>query len=101
MVACPSYREGFGVACAEGMAHGKPVVASRVGGLLDLVVDGETGLVVEPGDIPGLRDALERLLDDRELRLRLGEAGRERAIERFAWPHVTAELIRAYGETLA
>ena len=98
VVACPSYREGFGVACAEAMAHGKPVVASRVGGLLDLVVDGETGLVVEPGDVGGLRDAIERLLADRELRRRLGAAGRERAIERLSWPRVTAELIRAYGD---
>ncbi len=45
VVACPSHREGFGVACAEAMAHGRAVVASDVGGLRDLVVDGETGLL--------------------------------------------------------
>jgi len=101
VVACPSYREGFGVACAEAMAHGKPVVASRVGGLLDLVVDGETGLVVEPGDVEGLRNALARLLGDRELRRRLGEAGRRRAIERLSWGEVTEALVKAYREVLA
>ena len=61
----PSHREGFGVVCAEAMAHGRPVVASAVGGLLDLVVDGETGMHVPPGDVDALRDALERLLGDR------------------------------------
>ena len=48
VVACPSHREGFGVACAEAMAHGRAVVASDVGGLRDLVADGETGLLVPP-----------------------------------------------------
>ena len=55
VVAVPSHREGFGVACAEAMAHGRPVVASAVGGLLDLVVDGETGLLVPPRDVDALR----------------------------------------------
>ena len=101
VVACPSYREGFGVVCAEAMAHGKPVVASRVGGLIDLVLDGETGLLVDPGDIEGLRAALERLLGDRELRRTLGEAGRRRAIERLSWDEVTEALKRAYRDALA
>jgi glycosyltransferase involved in cell wall biosynthesis len=48
VVACSSLREGFGVACAEAMAHGRPVVASAVAGLRDLVIDGETGLLVPP-----------------------------------------------------
>jgi glycosyltransferase involved in cell wall biosynthesis len=97
-VACPSHREGFGVACAEAMAHGRPVVASAVGGLLDLVQDGETGLLVPPGDVDRLRSALRRLLDDEELRHRLGAAGRTRAEEYLAWPRVTQLTLRAYDE---
>jgi glycosyltransferase involved in cell wall biosynthesis len=96
VVACPSRREGFGVACLEAMAHARPVVASAVGGLRDLVVDGETGLLVPPRDPEALRSALERLLGDRELRLRLGAAGRERARERFSWDSVTEATIAAY-----
>jgi glycosyltransferase involved in cell wall biosynthesis len=97
VLACPSHREGFGVACLEAMAHGRPVVASAVGGLLDLVVDGETGVHVPPGDVPALRAALERLLGDRELRRRMGEAGRRRAAERFSWDAVTRQTVELYA----
>ena len=100
VVAVPSYREGFGVVCAEAMAHGRPVVASAVGGLLDLVVDGETGLHVPPGDVGALRAALARLLGDRDLRRRLGDAARERIRERFSWDAVTAATLDAYREAL-
>jgi glycosyltransferase involved in cell wall biosynthesis len=98
VVACPSRREGFGVACLEAMAHGRPVVATHVGGLRDLVVDGETGLVVPPRDPQALRTALRRLLGDRELRHRLGHGGRERARERFSWAAVTDATLQAYAE---
>jgi glycosyltransferase involved in cell wall biosynthesis len=98
VVACPSRREGFGVACAEAMANGRPVVASAVGGLLDLVADGETGLLVPPGDVERLRAALRRLLDDAELRRNLGAAARRRAEERLAWPRVTELLLHAYAD---
>jgi glycosyltransferase involved in cell wall biosynthesis len=100
VVAVPSHREGFGVACAEAMAHARPVVASAVGGLLDLVVDGETGVLVPPRDVPALRGALERLLADPDLRRRLGEAGRARVQERFSWPAVTDATIAAYEDAL-
>ena len=100
VVACPSYREGFGVVCAEAMAHGKPVVASAVGGLLDLVADGETGILVPPGDVDALRKALARLLEDRPLRERMGAAARERVSARFAWPAVTRATLEAYETAL-
>jgi glycosyltransferase involved in cell wall biosynthesis len=98
IVVCPSRREGFGVACLEAMSHGRPVVATGVGGLRDLVVDGKTGLVVPPRDPPALRAALRRLLADRELRRRLGAAGRQRAQERFSWAAVTDATLAAYAD---
>jgi glycosyltransferase involved in cell wall biosynthesis len=100
VVACPSHREGFGVACLEAMAHGRPVVAGDVGGLRDLVVDGETGYLVRPRDVPALRAALEGLLADGDLRRRLGAAGRERARQRFSWDAVTKATLAAYDEAL-
>ena len=100
VVACPSHREGFNVVCAEAMAHGRPVVAGAVGGLLDLVVDEETGLLVPPGDVGGLRAALERLLGDQALRRRLGAAARERARTHFSWNLVTDATVAAYDEAL-
>ncbi len=96
IVVCPSISEGFGVVCAEAMAHGKPVVASAVGGLLGLVVDGETGLLVPPGDTVALRAAIERLLGDRELRHRLGQGARERIIDMCSWNEVTRRTLAAY-----
>jgi glycosyltransferase involved in cell wall biosynthesis len=97
VVACPSHREGFGVAALEAMSHGRPVVAGAVGGLLDLVVNGETGILVEPGNVPALRAALQRLLGDVELRRRMGEAGRKRAADHFGWDAVTRKTLDVYA----
>jgi glycosyltransferase involved in cell wall biosynthesis len=98
VVACPSRREGFGVVCAEAMAHGRPVVASAVGGLLDLVADGETGLLVPPRDVAALRAALERLQADRGLRQRLGTNARERVRSYCSWDTVIDSLLSAYAD---
>ena len=95
VVACPSRREGYGVVAREAMAYGRPVVATAVGGLLDAVEDGVTGLLVPPRDPAALRAAIERLLGDAELRrtarrrgtggsLESGSRGRRRPRRRFA-----------------
>lgn len=100
VVACPSRREGYGVAAREAMAYGRPVVASAVGGLLEAVEDGVTGLLVPAGDAGALRSALERLLDDPALRARLGEAGRRRAAELFSHESATRATLAAYHAAL-
>jgi len=81
----------------EAMACGRPLVASAVGGLPDLVAEGETGLLVPPGDAPALRDALSRLLLDPALRERMGLAARARA-RRFTVSAVTDRLEQIYAE---
>jgi glycosyltransferase involved in cell wall biosynthesis len=76
------------------------VVASAVGGLRDLVVDGGTGLLVPPGDVAALRAALERLLADADLRGRLGAAARARAAEHFSWARSVSLTVSAYEDAL-
>jgi glycosyltransferase involved in cell wall biosynthesis len=98
VVACPSRREGYGVVARQAMAHGRPVVATAVDGLVDAVQDGETGLLVPPGDVHALRSALERLLADGELRHRLGKAARahaERAFTLTSAARLTIDVYRA------
>lgn len=96
VVVAPSDREGFGVAAAEAMAFGRPIVAAAGGALLELVADEETGLLVPPRDAPALRKAVQRLLGDPELRERLGRAARARARERFGWDAVIGQTLGVY-----
>jgi glycosyltransferase involved in cell wall biosynthesis len=80
----PSHAEGLPLVVLEAMAQGRPVVATAVDGTPELVVDGETGILVRPGDVEGLARALERVLADPDEAARLGAAGRERALEQFS-----------------
>jgi glycosyltransferase involved in cell wall biosynthesis len=98
VIVAPCEREGFGLAAAEAMAFGRPVVAAAGGALLELVTDGETGLLVPPRDVTALRAGVERLLRDPELRDRLGRAARARARERFGWDAVIERTLELYGE---
>jgi phosphatidylinositol alpha-1,6-mannosyltransferase len=88
--------EGFGISYLEAGFHGKPVVGYRSGGVAEAVVDGETGLLVEEGNIEALADAMERLVTDTALRQRLGEGGRCRAGQ-FSWD-TTARIVLSAGE---
>jgi glycosyltransferase involved in cell wall biosynthesis len=80
----------------EAMAHGKPVVASRIGGIPELVVDGETGVLFEPGDAGELRSHVSRLMGDPSLRARMGAAGRIRAEKQFSIEKHNANLMETY-----
>jgi glycosyltransferase involved in cell wall biosynthesis len=94
------WEEPFGMVALEAMEAGRPVVASSVGGLADLVVHGESGLLVPPGDTAALREAIMRLLTDRSLADRMGVAAARRAAE-FRADSVIPKLLSAYEEVLA
>ena len=98
VVVLPSYREGLPLCVIEAMAHGRPVVATAVGGIPELVEDGVTGFLVEPGDAAGLREALHCVLADPLLRRRMGREGRRRIVERCSLDAVTDATLDAYRQ---
>ncbi|MBT0769632.1 glycosyltransferase [Kineosporia sp. J2-2] len=100
VVATPWY-EPFGIVPLEAMAVGRPLVGSAVGGLLDTVKDGETGILVPPRDPGALAAALRRLAGDEELRARMGRAARRRAERHYGWSRVAEQVEEAYRSVAA
>lgn len=92
--------EGSSLVTLEAMAHGLPVVATRAGGIPDKVVDGETGALVEPGDVAGLARAVEALLAAPGKGRAWGERGRERCLRLFSWSRIVDRVLALYGELL-
>jgi glycosyltransferase involved in cell wall biosynthesis len=92
----PSRMEPFGIVNLEAMAAGKAVVASRVGGVPEVVRDGESGLLIPPADVPALAAALRQVGTDDVLRERLGAAGRKRVLD-FTWPAIARAFYEIYA----
>jgi starch synthase len=96
--ACPSLYEPLGIVNLEAMACGTAVVASRVGGIPEVVADGETGLLVPPDDPAALAGALNALVRDPARAAMLGQQGRKRAVAEFGWPAIAAQTAALYAE---
>lgn len=97
----PSLMEGFGIAVVEAMAMGKAVVGTRTGGLPEVIVDQDTGLLVPPENAPALAEAIDMLLNDSGRRERFGRAGRIRAITHFSIEAMMRGLTSIYEEQIA
>lgn len=101
IVVCTPWYEPFGIVPLEAMATGLPVVASSVGGLIDTVVHGRTGLLVPPRDAQATAVAISDLLEDDDRLKAFGEAGRQRMQARYSWTRVAADTARVYAATVA
>jgi glycosyltransferase involved in cell wall biosynthesis len=100
VVVVPSMGEGFGMVALEAMERSRPVIAAAIGGLGELVRDGETGVLVPAGQAGPLADAIVRVAGDLELAKRMGEAGRKRALSRFLQRYCTDRTELLYDQAL-
>jgi glycosyltransferase involved in cell wall biosynthesis len=100
IVVVPSLGEGFGMVALEAMERARPVIASSVGGLPEIVADGETGLVVPPADVDALADAIFALAADLPKAAQMGAAGRVRALEQFTPERCVERIEELYVRAL-
>ncbi|HYH04034.1 MAG TPA: glycogen synthase [Bacillota bacterium] len=98
MFICPSVYEPFGIINLEAMACGAPVVASRVGGIKEVVVDGETGILVEPNQPAELAEAIRKLNANPDLITKFQAAGRKRVEQHFGWDVIAGRTIELYRD---
>ena len=96
--AAPSLYEPFGIMNLEAMACERPVVSTRVGGIVDVVIHNKTGLLTSPSDPEGLVEAINTILSEPEMGERMGRAGRQRVVEMFTWKRVANETLSLYKE---
>jgi glycosyltransferase involved in cell wall biosynthesis len=99
MLVQPSFSESFGMPVVEAMSSALPVVASDVDALPELVLDGQTGLLVNPDNPPQLAEALLRVLEDPVKARAMGERGRARVLDGFSW-EATVQELESYYRTL-
>jgi glycosyltransferase involved in cell wall biosynthesis len=91
-----TWQEAFGLVLVEAMGCGKPIVSTRVGGIPEVVVDGETGFLVEPGDAAGLASRIGLLCEDAEVRARLGGMARRAAVQKFGIDRMVDDVVALY-----
>jgi Glycosyltransferase len=91
--------ESFGIVNLEAMACGVPIVASKIGGIPDVVKDGENGLLVPPWDSEALADVIIYLLENEDIREKMGNIGREK-VEGYSWARIAEETEKVYKEVL-
>jgi len=96
----PSYVEGLPMAILEAMAHGLPIIATRVGAIGEAVSDGQEGFLIDPGEVAALADRMCRLAGDPDLRQRMGEAARRRAEAEFSLDTMVDRIVALYDEVL-
>jgi len=96
----PTLYEGLPKVVLEAMACGLPVVTTRVSGNTDVVVNGETGVLIEPQSVEQLQDAILNLLSDPEMMRQMGLRGRQRALEKFTWERAAKQVLDVYDEIL-
>jgi glycosyltransferase involved in cell wall biosynthesis len=96
----PAWMEGLGVSLLEAAACGVPIIATRVGGIPEIVLDGVNGFLIEPGDSRQLAEAMCRLLDQPETAGAFGQAGRRLALERYSLARMVENNYRAYVSLL-
>jgi glycosyltransferase involved in cell wall biosynthesis len=96
----PSIREEFGVAAVEAQAMEIPVVATKVGGVPEVVLDGETGILVAPGNIEQLAQAVLTLIENPALRRQMGERGRRHVLANYRWEDNAALMEKLYQQFL-
>ncbi len=93
-----SFFEGLGRVLLESMIQGKPVIATKVGGIVDVVDDGKTGILVPPGDVTALAEAMITLIADEDLRIRMGKAGRAKIDAKFSAQTMVSQIKIVYEE---
>lgn len=101
VIAFPTLRtESFGLVALEAMSCGKSIVASRIGGIMEIIEDGMDGILVEPGDVSDLENKLQNILGDESLRTELGKNARKKIINKFSLDRMVDETINVYQEVL-
>jgi glycosyltransferase involved in cell wall biosynthesis len=100
MFVLPSLKEGFPKTLLEAMACGKPVIVSDIPGVREVVENGSSGILVPPGDSEALAQAIVKLLNEKDLRLKLGERVRRLVLEKYNWPKVAEQIESVFVEAI-